>query len=249
MTDTATPTATRPAVPATKKQLQTIERLTRSTGQVVETEGITRSQASAVISRLVGLMGQPPSQQDEQRFQPSEAEQQLEPPLDESSDFLGGESLDDETLFDGQLGDETEPEDDFELNIAPLTAGQHPFICTSIDRKGPGNSGYYYREVRWHCIEGDSQGAELVDRLSESPSAKFRWEQLVPCLQPAHDPATPFRPRSDLQGKKVWIDVTVEDYQGTPQPRVGAYLSGGPTIEYDPPKSAAIEAKLGEEFS
>lgn len=244
-----TDTATRPVVPATKKQLQTIERLTRATGQAVETEGITRSQASAAISRLIGLMDQSRGQQDEQRFQPSEAEQQLETPLDEAGDFLGGESLDDETLFDGQLGDEDVPaEDDFGVNVAQLTAGQHPFTCVSEDRRGPGNSGYYYREVRWRCTEGECEGAELVDRLSESPAAKFRWDELVPCLQPAHDLTKLFRPRDDLPGKNVWIDVTFELYNEKQQPRVGAYLSG-PTIEYEPPKSAAVQANLGDEFN
>ncbi|MBI3973696.1 MAG: hypothetical protein HY332_20670 [Chloroflexi bacterium] len=42
--------------PATAKQLETITRMARAAGKTVETEGLTRAQASEIISSLIGEM-------------------------------------------------------------------------------------------------------------------------------------------------------------------------------------------------
>ncbi len=44
--------------PATPKQLQTIARMARAAGKTIETEGLTRAQASEIISSLIAEMGQ-----------------------------------------------------------------------------------------------------------------------------------------------------------------------------------------------
>ena len=46
------------AAPATPKQLQTIARMARAAGKSIETEGLSRAQASEIISGLIGEMGQ-----------------------------------------------------------------------------------------------------------------------------------------------------------------------------------------------
>jgi hypothetical protein len=46
------------AAPATPKQLQTIARMARAAGKTIETEGLSRAQASEIISGLIGEMGQ-----------------------------------------------------------------------------------------------------------------------------------------------------------------------------------------------
>jgi hypothetical protein len=46
------------AAGATPKQLQTIARMARAAGKTIETEGISRAQASEIISSLIGEMGQ-----------------------------------------------------------------------------------------------------------------------------------------------------------------------------------------------
>lgn len=46
-----------PGSPATPKQLQTIARMARASGKSVETEGISRAQASEIISGLIQEMG------------------------------------------------------------------------------------------------------------------------------------------------------------------------------------------------
>lgn len=46
------------STPATPKQLQTIQRMARAAGRPVSTENLTRSQASALISELIGEMEQ-----------------------------------------------------------------------------------------------------------------------------------------------------------------------------------------------
>ena len=46
------------AAPATPKQLQTIARMARAAGKAIETEGLSRAQASEIISGLIGEMGQ-----------------------------------------------------------------------------------------------------------------------------------------------------------------------------------------------
>jgi hypothetical protein len=46
------------AAPATPKQLQTIARMARAAGKTIEAEGLTRAQASEIISNLIGEMGQ-----------------------------------------------------------------------------------------------------------------------------------------------------------------------------------------------
>jgi hypothetical protein len=61
---TAAPaTSTPPAAPAggppaTPKQLETISRMARAAGKSVETDGLTRAQASEIISSLIGEMGE-----------------------------------------------------------------------------------------------------------------------------------------------------------------------------------------------
>jgi predicted amidohydrolase YtcJ len=52
----ATPGAGGPA--ATPKQLETIARMARAAGKSVETDGLTRAQASEIISNLIGEMGE-----------------------------------------------------------------------------------------------------------------------------------------------------------------------------------------------
>ena len=44
--------------PATPKQLETIARMARAAGKSVETDGLTRAQASEIISGLIGEMGE-----------------------------------------------------------------------------------------------------------------------------------------------------------------------------------------------
>ncbi|MGH2354642.1 MAG: hypothetical protein ACRDI2_18275 [Chloroflexota bacterium] len=46
------------AAQATPKQLQTITRMARAAGKQIDTEGLTRAQASEIISNLIGEMGQ-----------------------------------------------------------------------------------------------------------------------------------------------------------------------------------------------
>jgi hypothetical protein len=46
------------AAPATPKQLQTIARMARAAGKTIDAEGLTRAQASEIISNLIGEMGQ-----------------------------------------------------------------------------------------------------------------------------------------------------------------------------------------------
>lgn len=46
------------ATPATPKQVQTIQRMARAAGKTVLTEGLTRAQASEIISTLIGEMDQ-----------------------------------------------------------------------------------------------------------------------------------------------------------------------------------------------
>ena len=55
----AAPANARPGVaPATPKQLQTIQRMSRASGKQIPTENLTRAQASEVISTLIGEMDQ-----------------------------------------------------------------------------------------------------------------------------------------------------------------------------------------------
>jgi hypothetical protein len=46
------------AAPATPKQLQTIARMSRAAGKTISTEGLSRAQASEIISSLIGEMDQ-----------------------------------------------------------------------------------------------------------------------------------------------------------------------------------------------
>jgi hypothetical protein len=46
------------AAPATPKQLQTIQRMSRASGKQIPTENLTRAQASEIISTLIGEMDQ-----------------------------------------------------------------------------------------------------------------------------------------------------------------------------------------------
>lgn len=59
-TDTQEPRAFPPqgGPPPSPKQLQTIERMARAAGKTINTDGITRSRASEIISDLIGEMGQ-----------------------------------------------------------------------------------------------------------------------------------------------------------------------------------------------
>jgi hypothetical protein len=52
------PTAPAGGPPATPKQLETIARMARAAGKSVETDGLTRAQASEIISSLIGEMGE-----------------------------------------------------------------------------------------------------------------------------------------------------------------------------------------------
>jgi hypothetical protein len=53
------PATLRPAAaPATAKQLQTIQRMARASGKTITAEGLTRAQASEIISHLIGEMDQ-----------------------------------------------------------------------------------------------------------------------------------------------------------------------------------------------
>ena len=55
----AAPANGRPgAAPATPKQLQTIQRMSRASGKQIPTENLTRAQASEIISTLIGEMDQ-----------------------------------------------------------------------------------------------------------------------------------------------------------------------------------------------
>ena len=55
----AAPANGRPgAAPATPKQLQTIQRMSRASGKQIPTESLTRAQASEIISTLIGEMDQ-----------------------------------------------------------------------------------------------------------------------------------------------------------------------------------------------
>ena len=55
----AVPAGGRPgAAPATPKQLQTIQRMSRASGKQIPTENLTRAQASEIISTLIGEMDQ-----------------------------------------------------------------------------------------------------------------------------------------------------------------------------------------------
>jgi hypothetical protein len=46
------------AAPATPKQINTIQRMARAGGKTIETEGLSRAQASEIISGLIGELGQ-----------------------------------------------------------------------------------------------------------------------------------------------------------------------------------------------
>jgi hypothetical protein len=48
----------RPATPATPRQLQTLSRMARAAGKTVPTDGLSRTQASELISGLVGELGE-----------------------------------------------------------------------------------------------------------------------------------------------------------------------------------------------
>ena len=52
------PAAPAGSPPATPKQLDTIARMARAAGKSVETDGLTRAQASEIISSLIGEMGE-----------------------------------------------------------------------------------------------------------------------------------------------------------------------------------------------
>lgn len=221
--------------PATPKQLETITRLARAQGKTIDTDGLTRAQASEIISNLIGTMQErtpeqgewppvPPQSSEAQRVvQPAdvpqvqaevqEAQTANQPAQARASDNPFAAEGDEELRT---LGDEDEAEDPELVRTVPApVGGPFAFQIVSADWVPPKSS--QYGGIRLTCVglpDGNEQGktangTEAGDYLSMNPNSRWRHEALLAAIDEERCK------RSQLAGHTFWATTEEDNWERT----------------------------------
>lgn len=139
------------------------------------------------------------------------------------------ESPEPENLWDELTeGAPEEAPEDIEISLVrdvhePMSVGQHR-VKAQFRGVGQGAKGPFLR-MRFECIEeGPEEGFEATDNLSLSKNAKFKMDAFLDAIGA---PRTGRLNASALDGKELTITVDMEDYGGTVNAKVAAYLPPG----------------------